>query len=348
MDQNLKDAVLNNITKAENIAIVVAKQTGADGLAAGLALYLSLVKLDKNISIIAQSPTVEDAQNLYGVDKIGQGQGAKTPVVVVDNAIETVDKVTYFLDKTQLKVVIHPLPGTPQISKDQISVEYTAAPANLIFAIGVESLPDLRTSFTHEQEINPEAQIININNLQPSQKFAQIDVVNPQASALSEVVAKFIQDSALPVDEDIAFNLYVGIQHATNNFAPALSSPSSFEVASWLLKFGAGKASFARQSTPHQPFSEPQRAQVPPKPTVTPWQIVSQPPFTQGASPTPIQSNDPFVLNDYDQGDDMYERNQTMEEVERQETPTATLKSSDWLKPPKVYKGSESPGENKG
>ena len=293
MDQNYKDTILDNLTKAENILIVVSKTLGYDGLAAGLALYLSLIKLDKNVSIVAKAPTVGDAQSLYGVDKIGRAESVRNPVVVIDNAVETVDKITYFLDKTKLKVVIHPLPGTQEITQDQISVEYTSAPASIIFAIGVDNLYDLRSEFTHEQEISPEAWILNISNLEPSQKFAQIDVVNTQAAGVSEVMARMLQDLALPVDEDIAYNLYSGVRASTNNFSPNLVSPISFEIASWLMKFGAGKTSLARRA------------------------------------------KEPFLPPDISQ--DLFEKT------------TAVPKSTDWLKPPKIYKGSKYvSGENKG
>lgn len=327
MDQNLKDQFLDNLTKAENILIVVAKSLGFDGLAAGLSLYLSLIKLDKNVAISAQAPTVGDAQSLYAVDKIGSGKGTQNPVIIVENAVETVDKVTHFLDKSQLKLVIHPLPGSSGITKDQISIEYTQAPANLIFAIGVDNLPDLRSEITHEQEITPEALIINISNMEPSQKFAQMDIVNTQASGVSEVTSQMIHDFALPVDEDIAFNLYSGIRQSTNNFSPNLTIPQSFEIASWLLKFGAGKASLAKMQKP-QP-------NMPPRPTFT-------------FSPQQIQQAQQEDVDQFED-EDYFERVPAQEEVELEPQGAEAPKSGDWLKPPKVYKGSKSiGGESKG
>lgn len=329
MDQNLKNQVLDNLTKAENILIVVAKPLGFDGLAAGLSLYLSLIKLDKNVSIIARAPTVSDAQNLYAVDVIGKGQDAKTPVVIVENAVETLDRVTHFLDGTNLKLLLHPLPGSPRITEDQITIEYISSPANLIFAIGVDNLPDLRSEFTHEQEINPEAWIINISNLEPSQKFAQIDVVNTRAAGVSEVTAKLLQDMALPVDEDIAYNLYSGIRASTDNFSPGLVSPVSFEVASWLLKFGAGKASFAKNQEPKSMISQQDQSQYEPFPQ--PKQFI------------------PPGLNELEEPEeDFFETTPTMEEIETKEENKEAPKSREWLKPPKIYKGSKSFGENKG
>lgn len=332
MDQKLKDTILDNLTKAETIAIVVSKSGGIDGLASGLALYLSLIKLDKNVSIIAKSPTVGDAQNLYGVDRIGRTEGSQNPVIIIDNAVETVDKVTYFLDKTRLKVVVHPLPGTQQITKDQISIEYASTPANVIFTIGIDNLHDLRSEFTHEQEINPDAWIINISNLDPSQKFAQVDVVNTQASGISEVLAKMLQDLALPIDEDIAFNLYTGVRTNTDNFQPSMVSPISFEIASWLLKFGAGKSSIARHQ--HRPDQIKEVGLGKPAPFPTQPPVDSRPKFSP---PTTIDTTG------------FFENVPGISEVETEPQTPEAPKSGDWLKPPKIYQGSKSfNGENKG
>lgn len=305
MDQNTKDKTLEVLTKSENILIVVSQDLGFDGLASGLALYLSLVKLDKNVSIVAQEPKVADAQRLYAVDRVGRKEAGKNPVIVVENAVETVDKVTYSLDGTKLKVVIHPLPGTVQIAKDQISVEYTASPADLIFSIGQTSLHDLRNDIVHEQQINPESWIININNQQVSQKFAQVEFVDSQAVSVSEVCAKMIQDLALPMDEDIAYNLYSALSQTTDNFSPIKTTEQTLNVAAWLIKFGAGRASLARVLERAQPFE--QFPQIPPPPAGLPEDI----------------------------------------DIFNKVIPSAKPSAKDWLKPPKIYKGSKSfDGEN--
>ena len=99
MDQNFKEKTLENITKAEAVSVLVSKAGGFDGLAAGLALYLSLTKLEKKVNILAQAPTVSDARRLYGVDYIGKTEKDNNLVIVINDAVATVDKVTYFLDK---------------------------------------------------------------------------------------------------------------------------------------------------------------------------------------------------------------------------------------------------------
>jgi hypothetical protein len=133
------------------------------------------------------------------------------------------------------------------------------------------------------------------------QKFAQANFSNPQAASLSEITAQLIQQLALPLNEDISYNLYAGIAEATSNFSITKSSPVSFEVASWLIKFGAAKASFAKG------FTKP-----------------SQKTTIQPLPQTPDQFSVPFETT-------------PITEVEKEKT-----SQEDWLKPPRIYKGSKS------
>jgi hypothetical protein len=295
MDQNSKEKTLEILTKAETILIAISEDSGFDGLAAGLAIFLSCQKLGKNVSVFTKPPQVSDAKTLYGVDKIGKPAGKKNLVVVVENAVQNVDKVTYFLDGDKLKIVIHSFHGTTGISQEQLKFKQTTSKPDLIFSIGHKSIEDLERLITHEQNIDSTVWMVNINREDMNQKFAQVVVSNPQAASISEITGQILQDLALPIDQDIAFNLFVGIADATSNFSPAKSSPTSFQTAAWLVKFGAGKASLANQLS--KTFQESN---------------FSNPPFISGLQPKPHPKTAIFY------------------------------KEEDWLKPPKIYKGSKS------
>jgi len=301
MDQNLKEKTLEKLTKSGSVCVIVSNSSGLDGLASGLALYLSLVKLGKNVSIFSRIPSVDDARKVYGIDRIGKTQSQKSLTVVVENAVENVDKVTYFLDGNQLKILIHPLVGSRGISKDQVKLEETMAQADLIFSIGFDTRENLRSQITHEQNLSPETWIINVNKGTLHQKFAQLNVIDSQAATFSELTAKLIQNLALPVDEDIAYNLYTGISGGTQNFSPGKINSQALEIAAWLLKFGVSRASFAR---------------------------VTRPKLTE-ESPIAYEA-------------DFLDKTPSIQELEgKQELKNATV-SRDWLKPPRIYKGSKS------
>src|SRR3989344_4278399 len=249
MDQQSKQQILDKLAQAKTILVGISQSSGFDGLACGLALALSLIKLGKNVSIHAQSPSVDQALKLYGVDKIGKKDNQQNLVIVIENAVQNVDKVSYYLDDSKLKIFIHPLPDSRGASKEEISYEYTALKPDLVFAIGYNSQDELKTEITLEQKLDSQLWIISINNATSNQKFAQIEFINPDISTISELVTQFIQVLALPVSEDIAYNLYSGISYQTNNFSPAQTRTTTFQAAEWLIKFGAGKASFAKTDT---------------------------------------------------------------------------------------------------
>lgn len=320
MDDYLKGQTLEHLAKAQNVLIAVSQNIGFDGLAAGLALYLSVKKLGKNASILAKPPTVNDAKMLYGVDKIGKGGGEKNLVVVVDNAVKNVEKVTYFLDEHKLKIVIHSFPGSKGTAKEDISYEETASKQDLIFAVGFNSISELKNEVTHEQIINSDTWTVSISKNTMSQKFAQVSIHEHQAASISEITAILLQDLALPVDEDIAFNLYSGISHATQMFSPSYSRPSSFEAALWLVKFGAGKASLA--GTARLPGFASPRGQA----------------YDAGLDITKVTSVPPEELAKKTVLAEMIDRQETrIEEVEVKEKSREA-----WLKPPKIYRGSKS------
>lgn len=328
MDQNSKDKTIDSLTRSENILIVVSKQEGFDGQAAGLALYLSLAKLGKNVMVLAKEPTAGDAQRLYGIDKIGKTGSSQNPVIVIKDAVATVDKVSYFLDGDKLKVIIHPLPGSKGITRESMTLEYSAAQPNLIFSIGFTNQEALEKEIPHEHKTTPETWIINIGRLQMQQKFAQLELVNPQSTSISEATAIALQELALPLDEDIAYNLYEGISDSTEHFNPAKTTAKTFEIAAWLVKFGAGKASFAAAQASV-------KTQVPFAPTHRFTPATSR--FSETSKPMP-----PFNPPDF------YDEAAPIENIESlPETQSHEQDSKNWLKPPKIYKGSKSFSEGK-
>lgn len=304
MDQDLKQKTQDRLTKAENILIAVSKDANFDGLASGLALFLSFEKLGKNVSILAKEPTVDDATQLYSVDKIGRLSGNENLMVVVDNAIDTVDKVTYFLDKNKLKIVVHPLSGSPGVNQNQISFEKAPVKPNVLIAIGFGNLEELKTEIVHGQFLDSDVWLINISKGKMIQKFAQIDIPSEGLSSYSEITAKFIQDFALPVNEDVSFNLYSGISKGTNNFSPTLTYPNTHQIASWLLKFGAGKANLAKDPENQQRVSKP-----------------------------PLQFQQPENMN---------EPSFAPAQIPAADVEVEKIPEKDWLKPPKIYKGGKS------
>ncbi|OGE10237.1 hypothetical protein A3A60_01805 [Candidatus Curtissbacteria bacterium RIFCSPLOWO2_01_FULL_42_26] len=326
MDDYLKEETQKNLARAQSILVAIAKEAGFDALASGLALFLCLKKLRKNVSIIGQDPSVSDAQKLYAVDKIRKRESNNNLVITVNNAIDKVDKVTHFLDGKTLKLVIHALAGSEGAQKEDIGFEYSSVYPDFIFAIGYESMDQLRKEFAHEQDISSDVWIVSINKDKMSQQFAQVNLTDPSGSSISEITTTAIKTLSLPIDEDIAFNLYSGLSQATRMFTPSLTTPATLETAQYLIKFGAGKASLANINI------EPKFSGAAPRPaglSQNPWG-----PTKRSGIPSAVFSTQ--KRTDYAQFLNKSETQKPIEETEREES------KESWLKPPKIYRGSKS------
>ncbi len=302
MDDYLKKQTLEKLSNARNILIALAQNSDLDGLAAALALYLSLKKVGKSAIVSAKEPSVGEAQQLYAIDKIGATNHKNDLLITVSNAVKNVDKVSYYLESDQLKIVVHCLPTSDGISTNDVSLDKTVSKPDLIFAIDFESADHLKQEITHEQNIDSNTWLISINLKDVAQKFAQVHYYDKFSTSLSELTANLLQSLSLPFDEDISFNLYSGIKFATNAFSPKFTNPSTLEIAQYLLKFGAGSASLAQKRGDK---------------------------ISKTESPTLQNAADKNLYNE--------SAETPIEQIEAKEN----LKES-WLKPPKIYRGSKS------
>ena len=318
MDDYQRKQILDKFSSVKSVLIAVSLKSGFDGLASGLALYLSIKKFGKTAAISASDPTVNDANNLYGVDKINKLEGKEDLVVVINDAINTVDKVTYNLDGDELKIKVHALSGSQGVSPNSVSLEKAVSYPETVIAIGFNSAGEMKNEITHEQINSSTRWIMSINRDKPSEKFAQIELSDPAAATISELTTKIITNLALPFDEDISFNLYSGIKITTNMFSPKNTAPSTLEAAQHLIKLGAGSASLASPLRRIE-ASESGRS------------MQGTTSFDRTPSIKPQISDEPH--------NPLYTEEQTtpLEEVETKEA-----SKESWLKPPKIYRGSKS------
>lgn len=317
MDTSLKEQAKTKVVQAQNITIAVSQDSKLDGLASGLALMLALKKQNKSVTIIARVPTVSDARLLYGVGDIGKSSNSSNLEIDIKNAVENVDKVTYNLEQDTLKIIVHALPASVGVSPADVSFTQVGGNPDLIIAIGYNDTQLLNTDIAHRSQIDSSTFLISISKVRPDKKFAQIEILDTKSPSISETVTGFSQLLALPIDTDIAFNLYTGIASATRMFSPSIARAETLSTAAWLLEVGAGNAGLAQRESARN-IEQSQPHDNPPK------------------APVPVPIND--KENNQVIGQPMSEIMTTpLEQVEREKHD-----QNDWLKPPKIYHGSKS------
>ncbi|MDO8498774.1 MAG: hypothetical protein Q7S44_03230, partial [bacterium] len=165
---------------------------------------------------------------------------------------------------------------------------------DLIFILGGQNLNSLGGIYSNNQAVFSGTNLVNLDKNAGNSQFGTTNIVDPEASSLSEIIGQLLPSLSLPFNQDIASNVLTGIFTATSNLQTA--NATTFEVVANALKAGGQKpASLA--SAPAAP--------VPPtleQPSIT---FPSTPPPPQegfdiskvlGAPPQSISANETFTV----------------------------------------------------
>jgi len=238
------------IQKSSSILILLPQTHTIDKVASALALFLALKKSDKNISIASPQKATVAYNRLIGVNKISNSLGNKNLVISFDYVKDSIEKVSYNIKNDKFNLVVEPKPGKPSLNPDKVTYSHTGTEAELIFTIGVKKQDDLGPFLQENRSLFREKTIVNIDNSPNNAQFGQINLHNPKASSTSQIIISLFKDLSLPIDQDIATDLYAGLQAGTNGFNSYKVNAQVFQQAAWLLENGAKKGLIPSQKSP--------------------------------------------------------------------------------------------------
>ncbi len=336
MDKNTIQKLKDAIGKSNNIGIAVAQNPSIDEMGAALSLYLMLRSANKRVTIASPTDPIVEISSLVGIDRVQRHFGGDSGDLVVSFPYKEgeIEKVSYTLENNFLNIIVKA--SEQGLSFEEQDVRYTrgSGSIDLLIVVGAPSLDQIG-DVVDSQKLR-DISVINFDNNPNNQGYGDVVVLNPQASSLSEHVADVALTLGFAIEQDAAQNLLSGIMFATKNFQDPRTSSLAFEIASFLMKQGAQRAT-GRQypnnapSVNNEPAAQMNGASPMPMPQPQMRQPVQRPtqpePVRQPQSvQQPQQPSMDSAMNDnYDQ----------MEQPEEQnEKPPL-----DWLTP-KVYKGS--------
>lgn len=239
-DQQVLQDFTQVLPQAASIVILLPETATRDGLAAGLSLYLSFTQLQKDVSIYYPKPATVGWSHLVGINKLKQTLGSKNFVISLDYIEGSIEKVSYNIAGNKFNLVIEPRGLAPAISEKNVTYNHSGFSTDLIIAIGALNKDALGTYYTENQKIFDEKTAVVIDNRQENSRFGRINFCR-SAAAISEIVAALIKSAQLPIDTDIASNLYDGIVFGSRNFVSNYVNAQTFEMAAYLLNCGARK-----------------------------------------------------------------------------------------------------------
>src|SRR3989344_1674705 len=276
----------NLIPSSKTILIALPSQASIDQLASGLSLFLTLEAGGKQVSVVCDDSMVAGQGYLFGIDHVQKNMPTTDGrnltltlegVAASDNTVPALEKLDWFAENSNLNLVFHVLPGQ-QFQPVRIVPKHQGAGFNLIFTIGAVNLNALGNVYSANSQVFSGTHIINIDIQQANTGFGQTNIVDPNASSISEVMSNVISDLGLILDGDSASNLLAGIFESTSNLTDGKSGAETFMAVANCLRAGGKKpgstasqpqpafdwSALMPQDSPITPKEAPQEFAVPP------------------------------------------------------------------------------------
>lgn len=238
IDQSLIPSVQNPLSTARTIFVLLPQNPNLDKLAASLALFLSLKKTGKEVTIACPTEMRVEFSSLVGIDKISNKLTGRNLVISFDYIDDSIDRVSYNIENHNFNIIVQTNAGFPPLSSEKVRYSYSGGEADLIFVIGSQNLESL--SHLSKDLANPDKRtIVNVDAGLNNSQFGKINLVDSVASCCCEIVSQLIFKLGLPIDEDISTNLLLGIEKETQKFISPKVSAETFEAAAFCLRSGA-------------------------------------------------------------------------------------------------------------
>lgn len=237
----LEQQIFKQIAKANNILLAFSVEWDGDAVAAATSFFVYLKKIGKNVDLAGAKPEREIKQLSFlpGFSEIKNSlDHLRRFIVSLDISKTKVSQIKYIVENNQLNFIVSPENGWFE-AKD-VSTKAGEFKYDLILVIGANDLESLGSIYDQNVEFFYKTPIINISQQAASEEFGQINLIDLNCVATSELIFNLIRGEAESlIDEDIATGLLAGIIIKTRNFKTGNLTPQTLMTTSELISAGA-------------------------------------------------------------------------------------------------------------
>ncbi|MFA7088095.1 MAG: hypothetical protein WC146_02015 [Patescibacteria group bacterium] len=234
---DLEKQIFHQLEKSKNIIIIFPSHKDSDAEASALALFLFLKNLGKSVEIIGHG----HSQNSF-LPSHGQITKDLTNlrrfIVSLDISQAKINQIKYTVDKDRLDFIISPATGW--FKPEDVTARAGEFKYDLIIIIGSEDLENLGKIYDNNVEFFYKTPIINIDCSPSNEDFGQINFIDLNAVAISELLFYLLKNYKPElINEDVATCLLAGIIQKTKNFKTSNLTPRTLLTTSELITLGA-------------------------------------------------------------------------------------------------------------
>lgn len=240
---NLEQQIFKQIEKSKNILIIFSADREGDSVASALALFLFLKKQDYEVSIVGHG--LEETKHAFSfLPAYSEIQtnlnNLRRFIVSVDISKAKVNQIKYIVDKDVLNFIISPSEGW--FKPEDVSTQAGEFKYDLIITIGISDLESLGKLHDQNVEFFYKTSIINIDHQAANEEFGQINFIDLNAVAVSEILFYLLKNYKQEmISEDVATCLLAGIIQKTKNFKTPNLTPRTLLTTSELISIGANR-----------------------------------------------------------------------------------------------------------
>ncbi len=240
--ESVRKQIIDLIKRSQNILIMPSAPADGDSLGSALALYLTLKKIGKNITVVSPEPVPEVLQFLPTTNVISENLETNDFIVTVDCEKAQLNTIQAKLEHNKVNFIITAKKG--QFSENEVSFTHGPNKYDLIITVDTGDLIQLGRFYEDNVEMFTRIPVINIDHHASNAGFGKINFVDIMASATTEMLFALMQDlekatAQTLIDEDVATLLLAGIITDTGSFQNANTTPKAFKAAANLIRLGA-------------------------------------------------------------------------------------------------------------
>jgi len=240
---NLEQQIFKQIEKTKNILIIFPADRDGDAIASALALFLFLKKQDYAVDIIGQG--LAETKHLFSFlpsysEIKNELVNLRRFIVSVEIGEAKVNQIKYQVENNVLNFIISPSEGW--FKPEDVSARAGEYKYDLIITIGTSDLESLGSLYDQNVEFFYKTPIINIDHKANNEEFGQINFIDLNAVAISEILYYLLKNyKPDSINEDISTCLLAGIIQKTKNFKTSNLTPRTLLTTSQLISGGANR-----------------------------------------------------------------------------------------------------------
>ncbi|HTW96653.1 MAG TPA: DHH family phosphoesterase [Candidatus Methylomirabilis sp.] len=247
--------IFEQIKKAKNILIAFSANWNGDNIASALAFYLFLKKIGKKAEIISSKSEAGTAMEIKSkafsflpafaeIKRIARDLNRF--VISLSTTHAQIKGVKFRQENGTAKFIITPQKGN--FSAEDVKIETESIKYDLIIVLDTPDMESLGKLFSENRQFFYATPIINIDHHSSNEEYGQINLVQINAVATSEIIFSLLSsDEGNPVDADIATCLLTGIISKTKNFKTANVTPDTLAATSSLISREARREEIVNQ-----------------------------------------------------------------------------------------------------